>query len=483
MGKKQGEATRVKGNAKPSSSAKAAEMLTKVPNYSFGSDISSIGKGTFLDDSFDSNVDPDFRMLLKKLTKKDTLTKTKTLDELKSLINNKSEHDCVNIVSYWAKFYTKLSIDNDRKIRELCQQNHEKLSTKVNKHLAPYIKTIMPYWLMAQCDSYFAAARISENSFKSMFNENKQPEVIYFCRDEILNTLQDFILVQTAKTLSDMKNTSEDEAVQKYENILTMAMRALSLYLNYLFTDNSKIYQSFNWASLEKFFLEPKFLKYSKEQNQKIRSNFFYLLSYVIELIILDKNLIVKEKNEDFKFRKNLEAKLIPLVFYALDEDNELSCQFIWKSILKCLTCSDILDSTNFWSLLNVKKTFIPKLMSVLRNHGNGTANPLNISTIYPCLSELLNKLRKIFDSDDEKLLFYKEFLSKINQLCIRELSTIPQIRSTDAEAIRITTLNAYFESILVILDDLRINSDKGLKFFEEISSQVIIFIYFYNFF
>lgn len=474
MGKKQGEAARVKGNAKPSSSAKAAEMLTKVPNYSFGSDISSIGKGTFLDDSFDSNVDPDFRMVLKKLTKKDTLTKTKTLDELKNLIDTKSEDDCVNIVSYWAKFYTKLSIDNDRKIRELCQQNHEKLCIKVNKNLAPHIKTIMPYWLMAQCDSYFAAAKIAENSFKSMFNENKQPEVIYFCRDEILNTLQDFLLVQTAKTLSDMKNTSEDEAVQKYENILTMAMRAFSLYLSYLFTDNSKIYQSFNWTSLEKILLEPKFLKYSKEVNQKTRSNFFYLLSFVIEIILLNKNLIVKENNEDFKFRKNLESKLIPLVFYALDEDNELSCQFVWKSILKCLTCSDILDATNFWSLINVKKTFMPKLMSVLRNHGNGTANQLNISTICPCLSQLLSKLRPTFDSDDEKLVFYKEFLSKINQLCSRQLSTIPKIRFTDADVIRTAIIKAYFESLFVILDDLKTQSDQGFKFFEEISSQVI---------
>ncbi|RNA12496.1 E3 ubiquitin- ligase listerin [Brachionus plicatilis] len=471
MGKKQGEAARVKGNAKPSSSAKAAEMLTKVPNYSFGSDMPLIGKGTFLEESFDSNVDPDFRMLLRKLTKKDNLTKSKTLEELKNLIDTKTQEDCINIVSYWAKSFTKLSIENDRKIRELCQQTHEKLCAKVNKHLAPHIKTIMPFWLIAQCDSHLTAARIAESSFKSMFNEQKQPEVIYFCRDEIMSTIQDFLLVQSPKTLSDMKNTSEDEAVQKYENVLAMVMRAFGLYLKYLFTENSKVYQSFNWASLEKILLEPKFFKYSKDSNQKTRANFFYLSSNVINFILLNKNLVAQEQNEDFTFRKNLRAKLIPLVFYALDEDNELSCQFIWKSIVECLTCSDLLEPTNIWSLINVKKAFIPKLISLLRNHGNGSANSLNIETIYPCLSHLLKHLRKIFDSADEKFSFYREFLAKINDLVGREFSSVPKIRFANVNTTRSTAINAYFESVSVILDDIQ--TDQGVVFFEEILNQV----------
>lgn len=482
MGKKQGEAARVKGNAKPSSSAKAAEMLTKVPNYSFGTDMPSIGKGTFLEESFDSNIDPDFRMSLKKLSKKDTLTKSKTLDELKNLIDSKSQDDCISIVSYWAKSYTKLSIDYDRRIRELCQQTHEKLCAKVNKHLAPHIKTIMPYWLMAQCDSHSAAAKIADNSFKTMFNEAKQPEVIYFCRDEILNTFQDFMLVQTAKTLSDMKNTSEDEAVQKYENILSMTMRAFSLYLNYLFTFKSKVYESFNWSALEKIFFEQKFLKYSKDSNAKIRSNFFYLLSSVIDSILLNETLIEKENSEDFTFRKNLKVKFVPLIFYALDEDNEICCQFVWTSISKCLAYSDRLDSTNFWSLINVKKAFIPKLMSLLRNHGNGNANSLNIETIYPCLGQLLKHLKTNFDSFEERFLFYKEFLAKIYELVSRELSNVAKIRFANVDSTRTTVINSYFNSLSVILEDFKTQSEPNLAFSHEILNQVIFFFFFKNF-
>jgi hypothetical protein len=55
-------------------------------------------------------LDADFRMAIKKLYKKDALTKQKSLEELKSLIETKSQEDCVLIVPYWAKLFTKLSI-------------------------------------------------------------------------------------------------------------------------------------------------------------------------------------------------------------------------------------------------------------------------------------------------------------------------------------------------------------------------------------
>ena len=77
--------------------------------------------------------------------------------------------------------------DNDRKIRELCQQTHERFCGKVNKNIAPHLKTIMPYWILAQSDTHASASRIAENSFKATFSEAKQPEVVYFAKDEILN--------------------------------------------------------------------------------------------------------------------------------------------------------------------------------------------------------------------------------------------------------------------------------------------------------
>jgi len=63
----------------------------------------------------------------------------------------------------------------------------------------------MPYWILAQADVFIPAGKIAANAYKATFSENKQPEVIYFARDEILATLYDYLITQTLKTLSDPK--------------------------------------------------------------------------------------------------------------------------------------------------------------------------------------------------------------------------------------------------------------------------------------
>ena len=65
-----------------------------------------------MEESFDSNLDGDLRAALRKLYKKDMQTKLKAMDELKALIESKSQEDCIPLIPYWAKCYTKLTLVN-----------------------------------------------------------------------------------------------------------------------------------------------------------------------------------------------------------------------------------------------------------------------------------------------------------------------------------------------------------------------------------
>ncbi len=47
----------------------------------------------------------------------------------------------------------------------------------------------MPYWILGQSDTYSIASRIAENSFKTTFNEAKQPEVVWHAKDEIISVI------------------------------------------------------------------------------------------------------------------------------------------------------------------------------------------------------------------------------------------------------------------------------------------------------
>lgn len=208
MGKKN-PAQRTKGNAKASSSARAAELLSSsgTPAYSFGFGGSASASGTgnesppatsivptaasvpFAavatddgDPASASNLDGDVKLLLKKMTKKDTITKCKALSEFVSLLDDDLDRDDGSakndggeiaetgsssssspvsqkrlnsdeikaLIPFWPRLYNALSMDSDRKVRELTQQAMLQLvKPERKKLLAPHLKTFLGAWMMA----------------------------------------------------------------------------------------------------------------------------------------------------------------------------------------------------------------------------------------------------------------------------------------------------------------------------------------------
>lgn len=77
--------------------------------------------------------------------------------------------------------------DHDRRVREATQQAFEQLVLKVRRSLAPFLKSLMGHWMLAQCDTYTPAASAACQVFHAAFPPGKQPEALSFCREEILN--------------------------------------------------------------------------------------------------------------------------------------------------------------------------------------------------------------------------------------------------------------------------------------------------------
>jgi hypothetical protein len=92
-------------------------------------------------DGIDSEID----LILKKLSKKDTVTRVKALQELLA---------CDNLPLFvWPAWFNKLAIDSHVPIRILVFQIHLKLSSQNSKAaFAPFIKQIIGHWLLATFD-------------------------------------------------------------------------------------------------------------------------------------------------------------------------------------------------------------------------------------------------------------------------------------------------------------------------------------------
>ncbi|KAF4800729.1 hypothetical protein TURU_041137 [Turdus rufiventris] len=190
---------RTKGNLRPSSSGRAAELLAKergtVPGFiGFGTSQSDLGYVPAIQgaEEIDSLVDADFRMVLRKLSKRDVITKLKAMQEFGMMCKEREAEVVKGVLPYWPRIYCKISLDHDRRVREATQQSFEQLILKVKKHLAPYLKSIMGYWLIAQCDTYSPAASAAKVAFEKAFPSSKQPEALVFCKDEILNVRSAF---------------------------------------------------------------------------------------------------------------------------------------------------------------------------------------------------------------------------------------------------------------------------------------------------
>ncbi|XP_074644451.1 E3 ubiquitin-protein ligase listerin-like [Tubulanus polymorphus] len=387
-GAKQKQANRTKGNVRPSSSGRAVDMLSAATGGKMGfigfDSMNDLGyvPAAVGNDEADSSVDPEFRMVLRKFSKKDATTKLKTVQEFACLCKEKGQEAVVAVLPYWPRLYNKLSTDNDRRVREATQLAFEQLILRVKRNLAPQLKPLMGCWLLAQCDAHAPAASAAVAAFDAAFPPNKQSEAVIFCKNEVLSYIKDNLLSQTPQTLSDPSSMSKEESESRFEKFITSSLFALRKVL--LMMKESG--QTDVVSMVEGIVDNGKFWKYGKSQSSQIRSAFYAVLSALCQT---NPELSVKYGKE-----------LSTLTLHNLDEVDPCVCGQLWDAILHIV--STIPDC---WQYLNMRKAVLPKLWKLLHCGGAG-----NATAIYPNLLPLLSKIPD--DTTNEG--FYAKFFNNM---------------------------------------------------------------------
>uniref|UniRef100_A0A8C4LP85 E3 ubiquitin-protein ligase listerin n=1 Tax=Equus asinus asinus TaxID=83772 RepID=A0A8C4LP85_EQUAS len=437
---------RTKGNLRPSNSGRAAELLAKeqgtVPGFiGFGTSQSDLGYVPAIQgaEEIDSLVDSDFRMVLRKLSKKDVTTKLKAMQEFGIMCTERDTEIVKGVLPYWPRIFCKISLDHDRRVREATQQAFEKLILKVKKHLAPYLKSLMGYWLMAQCDTYTPAASAAKDAFEAAFPPSKQPEAIAFCKDEITicqNVLW-LILNPSPYFLFTSRTVPEEEREAKFYRVVTCSLLALKKLLC-LLPDNELDSLEEKFKSL---LSQNKFWKYGKHSIPQIRSAYFELVSALCQRIP--------------QLMKDEASKVSPSVLLSIDDSDPIVCPALWEAVLYTLTTIE-----DCWLHVNAKKSVFPKLSAVVREGGRGLA-----AVIYPYLLPFISKLPQSIT--DPKLDFFKNFLTSL----IVGLST-ERIKTSFSECSAV--ISAFFECLRFIMQQ-----NLGEKEIEEmlVNDQLIPFI------
>lgn len=385
---------RTKGNVRPSSSGRAAEALAReggvIPGF-VGFDTAATSELSYVPavhgaEEIDNLVDADFRLVLRKLSKRDGVTRLKAVQDFGSMCQERDAEEVKGVLPYWSRIYCRISVDHDRRIREATQQAFEQLVLKVRRSLAPFLKSLMGHWILSQCDTYTPAASAACQAFQAAFSPAKQPEALSFCKDEILNVLQDILLKETADTLSDPQSVTEEEREAKYLRMLTSSLLGVKRLLSLLVQSDREALE----PRLALLVNSGKFWKYSKHKTPQIRGAFFEMVCSLCEFTPA---LVQAEA-----------ARLCPAVLLSIDDTDPVVLPPVWEAVLHVV--SKVPDC---WTHVNAKKGFLPKLMTLLKEGGKGMAKAL-----HPNLMPLLSKLTQ--QVTDPALDFYTTFFTSLTQ-------------------------------------------------------------------
>ncbi|KAF7206545.1 E3 ubiquitin-protein ligase listerin isoform X2 [Nothobranchius furzeri] len=406
---------RTKGNVRPSSSGRAAEVLTReggvIPGF-VGFDSTVTSELSYVPavhgvEEIDNLVDADFRLVLRKLSKRDVVTRLKAVQDFGSMCQKRHAEDVKGVLPYWPRIYCKISVDHDRRIREATQLAFEQLVLKVRRSLAPFLKSLMGHWILSQCDTYTPAASAACRAFQAAFSPAKQPEALGFCKDEILNVLQDILLKETADTLSDPQSVTEEEREAKYVRMLTSSLLGVKRLLSLLLQSDRTALET----KLEHLVSSGKFWKYSKHKTPQVRGAFFEMVCSLCEFT----PGLVQAKA----------AQLCPAVLLSIDDTDPVVLPPVWEAVLHVVS-----TLPDCWTHVNAKKGFLPKLWALLKEGGKGMAKALH-PNLMPLLSKLPQKVT------DPNLDFYATFFTALMQ----GLSSERAVSSPSESAVIVTSV------------------------------------------
>ncbi|XP_068219475.1 E3 ubiquitin-protein ligase listerin isoform X2 [Palaemon carinicauda] len=385
---------RTKGNKKPSSSGRTAELLGGATGFVGFSALQDLGyvpaasQGILTDDS---TISTEFRVTLRKMTKKDATTKIKALQEFEALCGSEDLESVKSALPFWPRIYSKLSVDTERRVREAAQVANKAIVIQVGKHLAPHLRAVMPTWLLAMVDPHTPAALTSSKAFQEAFSVEKRAEVLLFTCKAIMDHVSDNLFNQTPQTLSDPKVTAEEDMKSKYIRVLSCSLNGLSLFLSTTVKITSKKIEVI--AEVKPVLQNPKFWKLAKHENPLVRSAWFSLVKNLFEF--------------DHELVQDSRGDLSKAILAAIDDHDGSVLSHAWVAFLHlCVAYPDI------WTEAATSRSVIGRIYSVLRDGGRGCATEL-----YPQLLPVISLIPE--KATDDKNTFYVEFFRAFSKgLC-----------------------------------------------------------------
>ncbi|KAF1963832.1 hypothetical protein CC80DRAFT_398192 [Byssothecium circinans] len=212
--------------------------------------------------------DPNVVVYFRNLSKKDSTTKAKALEDLQAHVASLKDPVEEGLLEAWIKMYPRTSIDNAKSVRQNAHALQGQLATAAGKRIAKYMPSSVGAWLCGLYDSDRSVADATQGSLRQVFNTAEKIQNIRKAYQQpILEYCRDAIDKETELTLSDERTVSPDDAMAKYSRVISACIALLgSLLANLLPEDLAKFR-----ADYESLLADTKLWEFASHQDASIR--------------------------------------------------------------------------------------------------------------------------------------------------------------------------------------------------------------------
>ncbi|EED21464.1 RING zinc finger protein, putative [Talaromyces stipitatus ATCC 10500] len=172
--------------------------------------------------------DPNLVVAFKNLTKKDDITKTKALEDIKDAVlklGNRSDELEEGFLEAWTKVYPRNSIENARRVRQLAHTIQGLIASLAGKRVARHLPKVVGAWLAGLYDNDRHVSRSVVESISQIFSTDEKRNGLWkVFQSSVLEFVEDVILHQTALTLSDERIVKPDDAEAKFARVSATAL-------------------------------------------------------------------------------------------------------------------------------------------------------------------------------------------------------------------------------------------------------------------
>ncbi|KSA02047.1 uncharacterized protein AC631_02189 [Debaryomyces fabryi] len=187
---------------------------------------------------------PNVTIIFKSLSKKDSITKEKSLNEFIQLLDDNENTSVVVdelLILSWIQLYAKLAIDNSRSVRILSHQAQSRILGIVGgKAFSKYLLSSIPIWLQGLYDNDKLVSSSTYKTLLQSFQDNKErvdSKIWITFHEPIINYIVTVVTLENHKSMSDQRYTKEADSFAKYERVLNGSVMMLNKVIS-LINDN-----------------------------------------------------------------------------------------------------------------------------------------------------------------------------------------------------------------------------------------------------